>query len=266
METDILVAEVAPQVLNHLQALLSDLYIPLVAGQQPGRRQAESAKEEFVQVGMAVGRDGRNGCECLAWAACSLHVSAVRRQASMQARTRLESSTAFASMPCPFSLFASGPLRWPLTCLPVRPPPLGAFQGATKFVSTLAEATASGAHVSGDAALGLPDPQLLATVLGHRGSSKSLTRAAANADLVARFSAVLAGWCGAVETALTEGEAAMGGKDAEDAGAAEPNQGSRVSPVLCRTAVFWVQVCSGHCQGRCCGHSSACAGQVCCPA
>ena len=37
------------QVLANLQALLSDLFIPLVAA-QPARRAAESAKDEFIQV------------------------------------------------------------------------------------------------------------------------------------------------------------------------------------------------------------------------
>lgn len=56
VDTDVLVAEVAPQVLANLQALLAELYIPLVSAQQPARRQAESAKDEFVQV--------RGGCWC----------------------------------------------------------------------------------------------------------------------------------------------------------------------------------------------------------
>lgn len=48
------------QVLANLQALLSDLFIPLVAAQQPTRQAAESAKDEFIQVhrvgeGMATG-------------------------------------------------------------------------------------------------------------------------------------------------------------------------------------------------------------------
>lgn len=52
MDTDVLASEVAPEVLPHLQALLADLYIPLVAAQAaPQRRAAESAKDEFVQVG-----------------------------------------------------------------------------------------------------------------------------------------------------------------------------------------------------------------------
>ncbi len=55
MESEVLVAEVAPQVLIQLQALLAELYIPLVASQQPARRQAESAKDEFVQVGRGQG-------------------------------------------------------------------------------------------------------------------------------------------------------------------------------------------------------------------
>ncbi|KAL4452763.1 hypothetical protein ABPG75_008425, partial [Micractinium tetrahymenae] len=139
VEGDVLVAEVAPQVLSHLQALLADLFIPLVAVQQPARRQAESAKDEFVQ-------------------------------------------------------------------------------GATKFVSVLAEATASGGSTAAEDALPLPPPELLSSVVGHRGTAKSLTRAAADAELVARFSAVLAGWCGTIEAVLAEGEAAMAGKDAEDAG------------------------------------------------
>lgn len=60
VETDVVVAEVAPQVLASLQALLSDLFIPLLATQQPARRQAESAKDEFIQVG---GR-GAAGAQC----------------------------------------------------------------------------------------------------------------------------------------------------------------------------------------------------------
>jgi len=59
VDTDVLVAEVAPQVLANLQALLAELYIPLVSAQQPARRQAESAKDEFVQV--------RGGCCGGAW-------------------------------------------------------------------------------------------------------------------------------------------------------------------------------------------------------
>lgn len=50
MDTDVVAAEVAPEVLANLQALLADLFIPLVAAQQAGRAAAESAKDEFVQV------------------------------------------------------------------------------------------------------------------------------------------------------------------------------------------------------------------------
>lgn len=50
VDTDVVAAEVAPELLANLQALLSDLFIPLVAAQQPSRRAAESAKDEFVQV------------------------------------------------------------------------------------------------------------------------------------------------------------------------------------------------------------------------
>ena len=53
VDTDVVVAEVAPQVLASLQAMLTELYIPLVASQQGGRLQAEAAKEEFIQVGAA---------------------------------------------------------------------------------------------------------------------------------------------------------------------------------------------------------------------
>ena len=68
-----------------------------------------------------------------------------------------------------------------------------------------------------DVALPLPEQQYLAAVVGHRaGSTKSLTKAAANPELVAAFSAALAGWCDSVEAALRE--AALEGKDAEDAG------------------------------------------------
>ncbi|PSC73956.1 flagellar outer dynein arm heavy chain gamma [Micractinium conductrix] len=137
VEIDVLVAEVGPQVLASLQALLADLYIPLVAGQQAVRRQAQSAKDDFVQ-------------------------------------------------------------------------------GANKFVLALAEAAASGDAGGGAAELELPPAELLAGVVGHRGTAKSLTRAAADPELVARFTAVLSGWCGTVEAALAEGAAA--GKDAEDAG------------------------------------------------
>lgn len=75
VESDVLVAEVAPQVLSHLQALLAELYIPLVASQQPARRQAESAKDEFVQVGpgwrAVCGRKARGAAvECLAAERC----------------------------------------------------------------------------------------------------------------------------------------------------------------------------------------------------
>jgi hypothetical protein len=53
VDTDVVVAEVAPQVLASLQAMLTELYIPLVASQQGGRPQAEAAKEDFIQVGAA---------------------------------------------------------------------------------------------------------------------------------------------------------------------------------------------------------------------
>lgn len=91
------------------------------------------------------------------------------------------------------------------------------MQGANKFVLALAEAAASGDAGGGAAELELPPAELLAGVVGHRGTAKSLTRAAADPELVARFTAVLSGWCGTVEAALAEGAAA--GKDAEDAGA-----------------------------------------------
>lgn len=92
--------------------------------------------------------------------------------------------------------------------------PLTLLQGATKFASALAEAAAGmGAGV----ALPLPEQQYLAAVLGHHaGSTKSLTKAAANPELVAAFAAALAGWCDSVDAALRGG--ALEGKDAEDAG------------------------------------------------
>ncbi len=68
-------------------------------------------------------------------------------------------------------------------------------------------------------ALPLPEQQFLAAVVGHRaGSAKSLTKAAANPELVAAFAASLTGWCDSVEAALRAGT--LEGKDAEDAGAA----------------------------------------------
>ena len=60
VDTDVVAAEVSPQVLSNLQALLANLFIPLVANQPPGRRQAESAKEEFIKVG-AGARVGQAG-------------------------------------------------------------------------------------------------------------------------------------------------------------------------------------------------------------
>lgn len=63
--------------------------------------------------------------------------------------------------------------------------------------------------------LQLPEQRLLSSVVAHRGP-KSLTRAAADLDLVAAFSAALAGWCSALEGLLADSE--LGGKDAEDAG------------------------------------------------
>lgn len=65
----------------------------------------------------------------------------------------------------------------------------------------------------------LPPAELLSLVVGHRGTAKSLTSAAADTELVARFTAVLTGWCSTVEAVLAAGEAAIAGKDAEDAGA-----------------------------------------------
>ena len=68
-------------------------------------------------------------------------------------------------------------------------------------------------------ALPLPEQQFLAAVVGHRaGSAKSLTKAAANPELVAAFEAALAGWCDRVDAALRD--STLEGKDAEDAGAA----------------------------------------------
>ena len=69
VEIDVLVAEVGPQVLASLQALLADLYIPLVAGQQAVRRQAQSAKDDFVQVGAGAGTAA--GCACSGTSACA---------------------------------------------------------------------------------------------------------------------------------------------------------------------------------------------------
>ena len=104
------------------------------------------------------------------------------------------------------------PATLPTTLQP--PPPPTRPQGATKFASALGAAAAGAA---GDAALPLPDARYLGAVTGHRaGSTKSLTRAAADPELVAAFAAALAEWCAAVEGALCENEAS--GKDAEDAG------------------------------------------------
>lgn len=101
------------------------------------------------------------------------------------------------------------PGKHPPSLLPL---PRAFPQGATKFASSLAEAAAG---AGGGAELALPEPKLLAAVVGHRGP-KSLTRAAADPSLVAAFSAALEGWCSTVEGALAEGE--LEGKDAEDAG------------------------------------------------
>lgn len=78
----------------------------------------------------------------------------------------------------------------------------------------LSDASAS---VGDEAALPLPEPQYLAAVTGHRaGSTKSLSRAAADPELVPHFAAALTQWCATVEQALDTGE--QGSKDAEDAG------------------------------------------------
>ena len=51
VESDVLAAEVVPEVLPQLRALLADLFVPLVAAQPaPPRKAAESAKDEFVQA------------------------------------------------------------------------------------------------------------------------------------------------------------------------------------------------------------------------
>lgn len=95
---------------------------------------------------------------------------------------------------------------------PPAPPP-NQPQGAIKFASALAEAAAGTA--AGAVTLQLPEQRLLSSVVAHRGP-KSLTRAAADLDLVAAFSAALAGWCSALEGLLADSE--LAGKDAEDAG------------------------------------------------
>jgi hypothetical protein len=88
-------------------------------------------------------------------------------------------------------------------------------QSASKF-ATLLEEAAAGAGVT--VALPLPEPRHLAAALGRGGSAKSLTRAAANPELVAHFAAALGGWCDALEGALNDGAAAAAGKGGEDAG------------------------------------------------
>ncbi len=82
-------------------------------------------------------------------------------------------------------------------------------------MSVLAEATASS---GAEDALPLPPAELLSSVISPSGTAQSLSQAAADPELVARFSALLASWCGTLEAVLAAGEAAMGGKDAEDAG------------------------------------------------
>lgn len=198
VESDVLVAEVAPQVLSHLHALLADLYIPLVAGQQPACRQAESAKDEFVQVRREAGCMWVLGAQCC-------HALPPGHRSGLPALWCGGSFLPSMTMPHP-----SLPC-WRLAC------PVG--QGAAKFVSVLAEATAAGGGTAAEDALPLPPAEMLSSVVGHRGTAKSLTRAAADTELVARFSALLAGWCDTLEAALAAGGAAMAGKDAEDAGA-----------------------------------------------
>lgn len=161
-----------PQVLANLQALLSDLFIPLVAA-LPARQSAESAKDEFIQVLLGGTR----------WSSCWL----VLESGKVSLR----------------------PARSPLAL----PAPA---QGATKFAAALGEAAAG---AGGGVELPLPEQQFLAAVVGHRaGSAKSLTKAAANPELVAAFEAALTGWCDSVEAALRS--STLEGKDGEDAGAA----------------------------------------------
>lgn len=55
VESDLVAAEVSPEVLANLQALIVDLYLPLLENQEPAAAVAEGAKEEFVQVGRVQG-------------------------------------------------------------------------------------------------------------------------------------------------------------------------------------------------------------------
>lgn len=226
MESEVLVAEVAPQVLSQLQALLAELYIPLVASQQPARRQAESAKDEFVQVGrrrmyatgpdwVCAGGRGRVGVggQGAGWG---------RLRGCTALQCRVKGSTATLAAGQAVRLVLSGALGLPAHRDAASPAPAmlapscPAAQGATKLVSVLAEATASS---GAEDALPLPPAELLASVMGPSGTAKSLSQAAADPELVARFSALLASWCATLEAVLAAGEAAMAGKDAEDAGA-----------------------------------------------
>jgi hypothetical protein len=91
------------------------------------------------------------------------------------------------------------------------------LQGAAKLATTLSEAAAA---AESQLALPLPDARLLAAAMGGgRGGTKSLTKAAANEELVAEFAAVLAGWCVSLEGALKEGR--EGGEAGGDVAAAK---------------------------------------------
>ena len=52
VEAELLAAEVAPQVLGSLRALLAELYMPMLASQDSGKQPAGSAsgKQELLQV------------------------------------------------------------------------------------------------------------------------------------------------------------------------------------------------------------------------
>eukprot|EP00887_Chlorella_sp_A99_P001633 scaffold8.g1633.t1 len=131
VEGDLVVAEVSPQVLANLQALVADLYLPLLEESQDLASAAvQGAKQEFVQ-------------------------------------------------------------------------------SATKLAAVLQEAASS---LGSSAGLAPPEPALLAA-LDPRGGSRAFAKAAADAELAPRFTALLGQWCDAVEGLLSEGLAGVKGAD-----------------------------------------------------
>ncbi|KAI3432720.1 hypothetical protein D9Q98_004263 [Chlorella vulgaris] len=138
LSQEVAASELAPQILENLEALLTHLYIPMMEAQQTHSVQGAQAREELLQ-------------------------------------------------------------------------------GAAKLATTLSEAAAA---ADSQLALPLPEARLLAAAMGgSRGGTKSLTKAAANEELVAEFAAVLAGWCVSLEGALKEGR--EGGEGVGDVAAAK---------------------------------------------